>query len=111
MKWCGDFVNAFANNSRRVNRTSATVVQFSGFKKLEESYIPDNDGNAFDDDDSLKHYKVEYGPKLVSFSNNFDLGPFWAKWRRRYFKSYAKDCRRVRSPTVFEKGYTFWQIF
>jgi len=66
MKWCGDFVNAFANNSRRVNRTSATVVQFSGFKKLEESYIPDNDGNAFDDDDSLKHYKVEYGPKLFT---------------------------------------------
>jgi len=64
MKWCGDFVNSL--NSRRIGRTSATVVQFSGFKKLEESYIPDNDGNAFEDDDSLKHYQVEYGPKLVT---------------------------------------------
>ena len=68
MKWCGEFINKFASNSRRVNRTTATVVQFSGLKLLEESYIPDNDGNAYHGDDTLKHYRVEYGPKLVSIN-------------------------------------------
>ena len=51
--------------SHRVGKTTSTIVQFSGIKKLEDRYEPDNDGDAFVGDDRLKHYKVEYGPKLV----------------------------------------------
>jgi hypothetical protein len=63
MQWCGDFVNNLG--SHRVGKTTSTIVQFSGIKKLEDRYEPDNDGDAFVGDDRLKHYKVEYGPKLL----------------------------------------------
>jgi len=62
MQWCGDFVNTL--ESRREGRLTSTIVQFSGIKRLEDQYEPDNDGDAFAGDDRLKHYRVEYGPKL-----------------------------------------------
>jgi len=65
MAWCADFI---ANEEKgltanRDGRTTVTVVQFSGIKSLESQYDPERgDGNAFADNDELKHYKVEYGP-------------------------------------------------
>jgi hypothetical protein len=48
-------------------KATATVVQFSGIKALEESYEPDNDGDAFGDrSGELKHYNVEYGPAAIT---------------------------------------------
>lgn len=62
MKWCGDFVNSF--ESRRAGKATSTIVQFSGVKALESQYEPDTDGDVIAGNDELKHYRVEYGPKL-----------------------------------------------
>ena len=71
MAWCGDFIQNELGNSW-TDRSTATVVQFSGIKALEASYEPDNDGSAFADDSfpELMHYRVEHGPSAVSSSHN-----------------------------------------
>ena len=69
MAWCGEFIQSELGNSW-TDRSTATVVQFSGIKALEASYEPDNDGSAFADDSypELMHYRVEHGPSAVSYS-------------------------------------------
>ena len=71
MAWCGDFIQNELGNSW-TDRSTATVVQFSGIKALESSYEPDNDGSAFADDSypELMHYRIEHGPSAVSSSDN-----------------------------------------
>ena len=32
---------------------------------MEETYEPDNDGEAISGNNDLKHYRIEYGPKMV----------------------------------------------
>ena len=67
MAWCGEFIQSELGNSW-TDRSTATVVQFSGIKALESTYEPDNDGSAFADDSypELMHYRVEHGPAAVS---------------------------------------------
>ena len=67
MAWCGDFIQNELGRSW-TDRSTATVVQFSGIKALESTYEPDNDGSAFADDSypELMHYRVEHGPLAVS---------------------------------------------
>jgi hypothetical protein len=62
MKWCADFVQSF--ESRRIGKATSTIVQFSGVKAMESQYEPDTDGDVIAGNDELKHYRVEYGPKL-----------------------------------------------
>lgn len=74
MAWCGDFITEELKSW--AGQAVTTVVQFSGIKKLESSYEPDNDGSAFVDESvHLKHYQVEYGPiKLTNSEVNKQIG-------------------------------------
>jgi len=73
MAWCGDFIQSELGNSW-TDRSTATVVQFSGIKALESTYEPDNDGSAFADDSypELMHYRVEHGPSAITDANRRD---------------------------------------
>jgi len=73
MAWCGDFIQNELGRSW-TDRSTATVVQFSGIKALESTYEPDNDGSAFADDSypELMHYRVEHGPLAITDANARD---------------------------------------
>lgn len=43
----------------KAEHTTFTLIQFSGYKKLEKDYIPGSDGNA---GNGLKHWQVEIAP-------------------------------------------------
>lgn len=73
MAWCGDFIQNELGMGW-TDRSTATVVQFSGIKALEAQYEPDNDGSAFADDSypELMHYRVEHGPSPITDDNKAD---------------------------------------
>ena len=51
-----------------LGNVTSTIVQFSGVKGKESDYEPDSNGCVFAGDESLKHYNIEFGPHVVSFS-------------------------------------------
>jgi len=65
-KWVGGLIKNLANHEK-ANDTTVTVVQFSGFKKLEKTYTPGNDGNTGTGD--LQHYSIEIAPTRLNNAN------------------------------------------
>ena len=57
-KWTAGLIKNLANHENAAN-TTVTLVQFSGFKQLEKSYTPGNDGDA---GNGLNHYQIEIAP-------------------------------------------------
>lgn len=61
---------------------------------MEETYEPDNDGEAISGNNDLKHYRIEYGPKMVnSFFNIFLL---FNEWK---FSSKERKKKKQNSPS------------
>ena len=57
-QWASGLIRELAAHEK-AEHTTFTLIQFSGYKKLEKDYIPGSDGNA---GNGLKHWQVEIAP-------------------------------------------------
>lgn len=61
-KWAAGLIRNLAAHEKAAN-TTFTLVQFSGYKKLERNYVPGSDGSA---GNGLQHYNIEIPPTCIT---------------------------------------------